>query len=89
MKIFKLSVDLNNGSSHYADIPAGATFLTIQLQLGVPCIWFLCDPDVPIARRRIDVYGTGHELPPNPGKYIDTVQFVNEGIVLHFFEVDQ
>lgn len=86
MRIFKQQIDLNLGASHYVDMPAGATILTTQLQYGVLCIWFLCDPTMHFARRRIVVYGTGHELPPNPGKYIGTVQLNDGGLILHVFD---
>lgn len=86
MKIFKRQIDLTKGSMHYMNLPLGATILTVQVQYGVPCIWFLCDPEAPVARRCIALYGTGHDVPPNPGKYIGTVQFNDGGLILHAFD---
>lgn len=86
MKIFKLQIDLTQGVKHYMNLPLGATILTVQVQYGVPCIWFLCEPEAPVARRCIAFYGTCHDIPPNPGKYIGTVQFNDGGLVLHVFD---
>ena len=86
MKILKYPLDLRYGAIHPVDMPIGAIILTVQVQYGVPCVWALCDDALPKVRRHIVLYGTGQDLPNNPGKYIGTVQFNNGGLVFHVFD---
>ena len=65
-------------------VPGGARLLTIQIQGETPHVWVLVDTD---ATRRITmvltIYGTGHELPSQPGEYVGTWQ--SRGFVWHVF----
>ena len=66
-------------------IPKGGKILTSQIQNGIPRIWVLVDPNDEKEMRKFIVYGTGHTLSDDPGKYISTVQ---EGrFVWHIFEI--
>lgn len=67
-------------------MPRGATPLTVQMQGGQPQLWALCDPAQPKEWRTFDVYGTGHAMPEDPGKYIATFQMENGALVWHVFE---
>lgn len=67
------------------EMPAGADVLTAQDQYGTLTLWASVDLINQRARRFFDVYGTGHALPADPGKYIATVQ-MRDGLVWHVFE---
>jgi hypothetical protein len=68
-------------------MPHGAEILRLQLQDGRPCIWALVDDTFEdTATRTFATYGTGQELPENPGTYIGTYETIRLGLVLHVFE---
>jgi len=67
-------------------MPAGARLLTAQMQHGSLFVWAIVDPSAPRVLRCIRVYGTGHELPANPGAYLGTVQMHDGALVLHVFD---
>lgn len=68
--------------------PAGARFLTAQMQHGKLAIWYECDPDQDNKPRIIVVAGTGHELPTvGTLEHIATVQELDGALVWHVFEV--
>ena len=71
------------------NIPPDAQVLTIKLQDGLPHIWILMEPEAPTVRRTFCVYGTGHPMPDNPGKYIGTVLMNSDRLVFHVFETSQ
>jgi hypothetical protein len=68
------------------DLPAGALPLTAQMQNGDVCMWVLLDPARPHERRFFDVYGTGHGMPADPGRYVATFQMDGGVFVWHVFE---
>ena len=65
-------------------MPEGACILTVQVQSGSPKIWALVDTEWPPADRRIEVFGTGHEMPFGHRGYIGTFQLGK--LVFHVFE---
>ena len=67
-------------------MPEGAKILDIQVQNGAPVIWAIVDPEKKAKSRFLYVYGTGHMIPDDPGKYVGTFQFPNDGLVFHAFE---
>lgn len=67
-------------------LPAGAQLLSVQMQGETPCLWALVDPAAEKEMRYIDVYGTGHEMPDKPGRYISTFQMMGGRLVFHAFE---
>lgn len=68
------------------DLPAEAKPLTVQMQHGQPCMWVLLDLAQPPVRRIFDVYGTGHGMPADPGRYVATFQMEGGALVWHVFE---
>lgn len=66
-------------------IPEGAEFLMVQRQGNFPCIWFLVSPNATKECRKFSAYGTGQEVPYDPGIYRGTIQTGN-GLVHHIFE---
>jgi hypothetical protein len=82
-------------------MPAGAVILDIQHQkkasalfagtdgFGPICLWAMVDQYADEVTRRINVYGTGHEMREIEQKYISTVQFENGSLVFHFFDLGE
>lgn len=70
-------------------MPLGAEILTVQLQLGKPCIWALVEEDEPLVQRWFEVFGTGHHVGYDMGvsrKYIGTYQLREGALIFHVFE---
>ena len=70
-------------------VPAGAQFLTVQMQGGFPVLWALVNPDQPKVRRKILLVGTGwtaDNWPPGGFPYIGTFQLEEMGLVFHLFD---
>lgn len=68
------------------EMPVGATLLTVQMQGNTPMLWAQIWPGKPIERRVLDVYGTGHIMPLDPGKYVATFQTGGGALVWHVFD---
>lgn len=68
------------------DMPDGAKVLTVQTQGDDVCLWALVEPNKPTTRRFFDVYGTGHQMPADPGAYVATFQMGGSALVWHVFE---
>ena len=69
------------------DIPGGAKFLSLQTQWGLPCMWFLVDPEQEKEHRTFAVRMTGERFLDDSkiGKYFGTFQI--GGFVGHVFEI--
>lgn len=68
--------------------PAGAEFLTVQVQLGNPTLWALVDPDAPKRTYTFRHAGTGHPIADGEtGAYLGTYQLQGGRLVFHVFEV--
>lgn len=67
------------------DLPLGAEFLTLQVQHGVPTLWWRVCPDEKRVKTRVTIVGTGHVFDSlDLGRYLGTWQ---EGpFVWHAFE---
>lgn len=68
-------------------VPAGAEFLSAQMQNGKLCVWARVDANQPGSMsflRHIWIVGTGNPMPGNPVRHIDTVQ--DGSFVWHVFE---
>ena len=68
------------------DMPAGAKILDLQIQCGRLALWSLVNPGMMPVPRSFDIYGTGHETPEDPGKYIATIQSDAGVLVWHVFD---
>lgn len=64
-------------------LPWKAQVLSVQFQAGELMMWALVTPDAPKVERTIHTYGTGHQVPVDPGTHIGTVQ--QGGLVWHLF----
>ncbi len=82
MKIWKYQII---GSDCEIEIPNGSKILSLQAQVGIPCIWVLVDPDASLITRRFITYVTGSFADVLPTeKYIGTYQV--GWFVGHIFE---
>lgn len=70
-------------------MPEGARILSVGEQGGGMFVWAIVDSEQsPTVPRRLRVYGTGHPMPDEPGKFLGTIH-VNDGgspLVFHVFE---
>jgi len=67
-------------------VPEGATPLFVGNQKEEAQIWFLVDPSNKKEIRRLHIYGTGHEMPDNPGIYLGSFLMSGGSLVFHVFE---
>ena len=68
--------------------------LFVKMQRGVPCIWFLVNPDTNSKNVKIKIYGTGHNIPDTAFKsdscniqeqYVGSFMELSENLVWHVF----
>lgn len=67
-------------------LPSGAEVLSVQMQGDTPTIWARVDPAAERAVIRLGVYGTGHDLPADPGRFVGTFQINGGALVFHVFQ---
>jgi len=84
LTIWKFGLDV--ADRQYVVMPIGAQILSVQEQHGSLVLWALVNPTAYDVRREISMYGTGHAVPDEPGRYIGTVQQADGDLVWHFFE---
>jgi hypothetical protein len=66
-------------------MPAGAQFLSVQVQRDQPTLWALIDDRAHTVVRRFMILGTGHGADA-VGAYIGTFQLADGAFVGHLFE---
>lgn len=71
-------------AEHVLDLSPGAVLLDAQLRDGQLVLWAEVDPDGPVERRKVMVFGTGFELPDVPRRHVATVQ--RGALVLHVYD---
>ena len=81
-KIFKYTLS----PDCYLQVPKGGIPLFVGNQKEVAQIWFLVDPSLEKEMRRLHVYGTGHEMPNDPGIYLGSFMMSGGSLVYHVFE---
>jgi hypothetical protein len=69
------------------EMTAHAKILSVGAQGDNVCVWAIVDPTYTTEYRAIDAYGTGHQVPANPGRFLGTVQ-MDDGLVFHLFDGD-
>jgi hypothetical protein len=67
-------------------MPIGAKILCLKVQDDTPFMWVLVDPTADKEKRIFRSYGTGEEMPDNPGTYIGTILNCKGTKVFHVFE---
>lgn len=68
------------------DVPENATLLTAHEQNNQLCVWFSCNPQYPMTKRKVAIVGTGHPA-PDASRYIGSCHFMDGRFVLHVFEI--
>ena len=69
-------------------LPAGAHLLSVAVQADRPYAWALVDPKRPLHSYRLHVFGTGHQVTDNPGRFLGTFLLPEDGLVFHVFVPD-
>lgn len=72
LKIYKYPIELKDDQEVY--LPEEAEILRIDDRFGVITIWALVDTDNPHEKRRIKIYGTGHDIKEED---LGSLEFVN------------
>lgn len=85
-RIFKYALAIEDLQT--VEMPEGADILSVQNQDRDVCIWALCDPRAPKEARTFRIFGTGHPVCDNPGRFIGTVQILNGALMWHVFETE-
>lgn len=66
----------------------GSKPLYVQVQHGIPTLWYLTDPDVKgIEEIKIRTAGTGHPINEEIIQYLGTIFAYDGDLVLHYFWV--
>ena len=71
------------------EMPIGAEILTVQNQMGVPCLWALVNPEAKTEMRLFRIYGTGHIVNKSiivRKNYIGSYQLQGGCLIFHVFE---
>ncbi len=71
-KIFKYTLELIAEGKLATYV--GFRPLCVQMQNGQICCWAEVDDSRPKGEAKVTIVGTGHEVPPNAGQYVGTVQ---------------
>lgn len=70
-------------------MPVGAKILSVQMQKGVVCLWYLFNSDlvIPVSEDRVIlIAGTGNPFTEQRGPFIGTIQQAGGALVWHVFE---
>lgn len=68
-------------------MPIGAKILQAHNQHDRVVFWAEVDIAQSSELRKFTMYGTGHALPDDPGKYIGTVLIETDFLVMHLYEI--
>lgn len=70
-------------------LPKASRFLSLQLQNGQPCMWFLVDDAKPLFSRTFGICGTGNKFPDigpaQLSEFLGTFQLNGGSLVFHVF----
>ena len=90
--IWKFTLELANGIEHTLEIPGGGRFLSARDRevgpLNLPSLdtWWEVDDEKPKQAVRLQMVGTGNEVPENASYHLATF-FPVEGYVLHLWRL--
>ena len=77
---------LSTTDEQVIDMPADAEILCVQVQRDVPCVWARVTDGPCCKPVKILVFGTGHPIEQNPGRYVGTYQLHGGAVVFHVYE---
>lgn len=66
--------------------PAGATVLSVMEQRDQLQVWALVNSANAPELIQLQIYGTGHPVPENPGRFINTFQMAGGDLIFHAFQ---
>jgi len=81
MRVLKFPLAVE--SVQYIKLHDAAQILSVQVQDDAICLWALCPDMESTHERRIQIFGTGHDMPADTGLFVGTVQ--QRGYVWHVF----
>lgn len=81
--IWKYELKHTDGQS--VEMPEKAEILTVQMQMGILCLWAKVESDNAREKRNILIRGTGNHI-GDVGDYIGTYQLQGGELVFHVFE---
>lgn len=67
-------------------LPLGADILHVGVQGEAVCLWAQVSPGRVKQVRTIHIFGTGHDLPDNPGRHIGSFMLHGGALVFHAYE---
>jgi hypothetical protein len=70
------------------DLPLGAQVLHVAVQHQMVCLWAQVRPDAQKQARTIRIFGTGHDLPDDPGRHIGSFMLYDGTLVFHAYEAN-
>lgn len=68
------------------EMPKDAKVLFASVQHGDPCFWAEVDVNAPTETRFFRIYGTGHRIPDDTGRYLGTFMMHGGDLVFHAYE---
>lgn len=83
MKIFERELKL--ADLQVLTVPWNSKMLTVQVQNGVPCIWYESDPNNSLTDIKIAIYATGQDMPDIKQTYIATFQMEESKKIYHVY----
>lgn len=78
-----------NSRNKKIKMPIGARILTTLEQNNIPCIWAEINTEAKTEEVIFEVFGTGHEMPVDPGtvrEYIGTVSLYDGTLIFHVYK---
>ncbi len=85
--IWKYEVPIKD--SFFIQVPEGGKILSLQTQMGTPCLWILVDQSRRNEGRRFRYFGTGfaiENMMETDILYIGSVLIQDDSLVFHLFE---
>lgn len=82
--IWKFVLDVTD--SQFIRMPHESKILHVNTQRETVCMWAEVDPSLPQVLRRFCVYGTGHQMPDDPGRYIGSIMLQDGDLIFHIYE---
>jgi hypothetical protein len=88
MKIWKYLLPITDEQT--IDMPEYSTVLSVQAtEHNLVYMWVMVCPENNLVKHRFKIFGTGHELSPDTGYYLGTVQTHHGALVWHVFDAGE
>ena len=75
--------DLGTARETHLSLPSGAKILRVDFQGATPKLWAEVSTGAPLENRTIEVFGTGHEMPPGERVFMNTFCTPQHTYVVH------